>query len=486
MSHIFRELCYGTKLSLKRNNNYVYKEKIENDISGKSNSDLSSSSNGTDHVKSIGSSHFSDEPPSESYLKTQRITITNPQNSEIPAKWPLLLNFSHLNSLLTSLGNLDSKSNYKLPNSAPKWLFNNIRNNMNLSLTTPIQQIGIPAALLGSDILGISPTGSGKTLAYLIPLLIKLQAFNISNWNPQKLSIRSLIIAHTRELAHQIDKIILLLTGFGIKCSVLRKKNTELTRLDICISTPLTLIKLLRDGNINLNYCKILIMDEADKLFDLGFESQIDEILSFLPKENVQRLLFSATMHGKVRKLVNSIMIDYYKILVGTENAACTNIAQELICVTNEAGKLYTLRQMFLDGKLPPPVLVFISSREKVDKVFKQLANDGIQVAKLSAMLSKKERDATIQALRTGMIWILLCTDILARGVDFPQVSCVVNFDIPTKTQVYIHRVGRTGRAGRKGRALTFYTIADIPKLRPLTRIMKLSECELPDFILEF
>lgn len=149
MSHIFRELCYGTKLSLKRNNNYVYKEKIENDISGKSNSDLSSSSNGTDHVKSIGSSHFSDEPPSESYLKTQRITITNPQNSEIPAKWPLLLNFSHLNSLLTSLGNLDSKSNYKLPNSAPKWLFNNIRNNMNLSLTTPIQQIVINIIILG-------------------------------------------------------------------------------------------------------------------------------------------------------------------------------------------------------------------------------------------------------------------------------------------------------------------------------------------------
>lgn len=243
-----------------------------------------------------------------------------------------------------------------------------------------------------------------------------------------------------------------------------------------------------------------MVLDEADRLFELGredqaiedgattdvdtgFLGQIDEILAACDHSHVQRALFSATMGDQVRGLVDTVLRDPLRVSVGLANAGANTIEQRLVFVGREEGKLLAFRQLIQEG-LRPPVLVFLQSKERAKELYNELAFDGINVDVIHADRSMEQRDAVIKNFRLGKVWVLLCTDLLGRGVDFKGLNMVVNFDFPTSAVSYIHRIGRTGRAGRLGLAVTFFTEGDMPVLRPIANVIKLSGGTVPDWML--
>merc|ERR1712216_472607 len=198
----------------------------------------------------------------------------------------------------------------------------------------------------------------------------------------------------------------------------------------------------------------------------------------------LQTLMFSATMPPAVIELANSILVSPLRISIGDSNAANTDVDQQLVAVTKEEFKLPTFRQMVTEGKMKPPVLIFVQSKDRAKELFGELVYDGLFVDVITADRTKQQRDNTVTAFRMGKIWMLICTDLMARGVDFKGVETVVNWDFPQSPATYIHRIGRTGRAGHKGKAITFYTIDDFEHLRSIVGVMRQSGCDVPDFML--
>ena len=229
-----------------------------------------------------------------------------------------------------------------------------------------------------------------------------------------------------------------------------------------------------------------LIIDEDESLMTQNrssFLAQVDEILAECSNTDVQRALFSATIGPLVQELATGFLRRAVNITVGVENAGAATIEQKLVFVTNEEGKLLAMRQLVQEG-LHPPVLVFLQSKERAKALFKELLFDGLNVDAIHADRTEQQREAAIANFRRGETWVLICTDLMARGVDFKGVRLVINYDLPQTAVSYIHRIGRTGRAGRKGRAVTFFTENDIPRLRSIANVMKLSGCEVPDWML--
>merc|ERR1719378_695713 len=182
----------------------------------------------------------------------------------------------------------------------------------------------------------------------------------------------------------------------------------------------------------------------------------------------LQTLMFSATMPPAVCELANSILTEPLRVSIGDVNAAAPDVDQKLLFITHEDGKLFSFRQAVQDGSVEPPALIFVQSKERAKQLFSELVYDGIFVDAVHADRTKQQRDNTIKAFRAGKIWMLICTDLMARGVDFKGVETVINYDFPQTAATYIHRIGRTGRAGRAGTALTFFTIADFESLRAI------------------
>ncbi|KAF8819913.1 DEAD/DEAH box helicase domain-containing protein [Cardiosporidium cionae] len=246
----------------------------------------------------------------------------------------------------------------------PSWLIENVKAKLNLHRLTPIQMQVIPLLLAGHTVVGCAPTGSGKTLAYLIPLFSHLKT-------PCKAFARSLILCPTRELAQQIFRVMERLRGKKkFRGKVLDKlsrthQNDSVMRLDIAISTPLRLVQLCRDQLIQLSSCKYLILDEADKLLDMGFAPQIDEILTYMEHPSLNLSLFSATMSDSVLQLADSVAHSPLRVSIGAPNAAAETIEQSLLFVTNEEGKLDAFRQLLADGKVVPPTLVFVDRKDR-------------------------------------------------------------------------------------------------------------------------
>uniref|UniRef100_A0A7S2IUL6 RNA helicase n=1 Tax=Alexandrium andersonii TaxID=327968 RepID=A0A7S2IUL6_9DINO len=244
---------------------------------------------------------------------------------------------------------------------------------------------------------------------------------------------------------------------------------------------------MLREDRISLDSTRHIVLDEADKLLDLGFAPQIDEILSYCPKDNgglLQTLMFSATMPPAVVELAGSILANPLRVSIGDTNAAAAEVEQRLVFITHEDGKLFSFRQLVQEGQVKPPALIFVQSKERAKQLFGELVYDGIFVDAIHADRTKQQRDNTVKAFRTGKIWMLLCTDLMARGVDFKGVQTVVNYDFPQSAATYIHRIGRTGRAGRTGTAITFFTIQDFESLRSIVGVMRQSGCEVPEWML--
>ncbi|KAJ3082206.1 DEAD (Asp-Glu-Ala-Asp) box polypeptide 52, partial [Quaeritorhiza haematococci] len=351
---------------------------------------------------------------------------------------------------------------------------------------TPIQMQAIPIMLNSRDIMACAPTGSGKTVAFMLPILQSLKA-------PAKSGFRAVVISPTRELAQQIYRECKkLCTGKNFKVCVLTKAGNldnanvaaQLRNHDILISTPLRLVHAIQSQVISLNSVQHLVLDEADRLLDMGFLDQIDEIVAACTSQSCQKALFSATIPSGVESLANTFMHDPIRIVIGAKNAATEIIDQKLLFVGQEAGKMTAIRQLIQQG-IKPPVLIFVQSIERAKELFHELVYDNINVDVIHSERTKAQRDNIIENFRLGKTWILITTELMARGIDFKGVNLVINYDFPQSVASYIHRIGRTGRAGRRGEAVTYFTKEDGPYLKSIVNVMRESGCEVPEWMLK-
>lgn len=369
----------------------------------------------------------------------------------------------------------------------PKYLIRNLTTpkpeGFGFESPTPVQAQAIPCLLAGRDVLAVAPTGSGKTVAFALPLLYALIA-------PKKEGVRALVLTPTAELGQQLKRqISKLCRGRAFRTLMLAKPNANAEtfgstkRRDILIATPLRLIRLVRENIINLSGVVYLALDEADRLFEEGFIEQIDEVLAACPNPKIQRTLFSATMPHGVEVLARTVLRNPVRVVVGLKNAAAAEISQKLVFVGDESGKPIAMRQLIQKG-LKVPVLCFVQSVERAKQLFHELVYEGVRVDVIHSQRSASQRDRVVQAFRTGRIWVLIATDLMARGVDFRGVNCVINYDVPQTKVNYIHRIGRTGRAGRKGVAITFFTEKDAKLIRGIAQVVRRSGGEVPDWML--
>ncbi|EXC16265.1 DEAD-box ATP-dependent RNA helicase 57 [Morus notabilis] len=360
-------------------------------------------------------------------------------------------------------------------------LFRNLAN-LGFKEPTPIQRQAIPVLLSGRECFSCAPTGSGKTLAFVCPILMKLK-------RASKDGIRAVILCPTRELATQTTRECKRFAEgckFCIKLmSKQRVKRADLSKFscDILISTPLRLKLAIRKKHIDLSKVEYLVLDESDKLFELGLLKQIDSVVKACSNPSIVRSLFSATLPDFVEELARTIMHDAVRVIIGRKNTASENVKQKLVFAGSEEGKLLALRQSFAES-LNPPVLIFVQSKERAKELHAELVVDNIRVDVIHSDLSQAQRNNAVDNFRAGKTWVLIATDVIARGMDFKGVNCVINYDFPDSTSAYIHRIGRCGRAGRSGEAITLYTEEDVPFLRNIANEMKSSGSEFPSWAL--
>ncbi|XP_011182000.2 DEAD box protein 52 homolog [Zeugodacus cucurbitae] len=357
------------------------------------------------------------------------------------------------------------------------------------SKPTPIQMQAMPLLLQGRNVMASAPTGSGKTIAFLAPIINDLR-------KPSKVGFRAVVLAPTRELAAQIYRESIQLaqqTALKIHFQTKANNNNEATgsgnkKYDILISTPNRVRFLLEQEPPALRLAEVewLVIDEADRLMEEGinnFKDQVDVILAACTNKKKKLALFSATYTVPVAKWAIRNLPNLARVIVGHENSATNSVEQELLFVGSEGGKLLAIRDMVRKG-LKPPVLVFVQSKERAKELFQELLYDGINVDLIHADRSQQQRDNCVRAFREGHIWVLICTELMGRGIDFKGVNLVINYDFPPSVISYIHRIGRTGRAGLNGKAITFFTQSDTPNLRSIAKIIKESNGKVPDFIL--
>jgi len=354
---------------------------------------------------------------------------------------------------------------------------------------TAVQMQGIPLLMAGRDSFVIAPTGSGKTLVFVLAILAKLLSEE-SNDN-----IRALVISPTRELALQIKGQFKRFTpkDIGINAVLLNKavlngwkKRAPKRYPSILVSTPKRLVQAIEAEAVKLNFVKQLVLDEADKLLELGLMEQIDDILMGTKESKLQTMLFSATIPTGIEQLARSFMIDDepVRLVVGAPNGATSDIDQQLLFVGQEEGKLMAVRQLLLSGQLFPPTIIFCETIERANALHESLKEAQMSVDLMHAGRSQTERETIINSFRNGNLWFLITTELLARGLDFPEVAAVLNYDFPASTASYIHRIGRTGRAGKQGKAITLFTMDDAEKLKIVANVMRQSGCSVPDWLL--
>ncbi|XP_046801860.1 probable ATP-dependent RNA helicase DDX52 isoform X1 [Lucilia cuprina] len=362
--------------------------------------------------------------------------------------------------------------------------------NCNYAKPTAVQMQAIPIMLKGRPLMACAPTGSGKTIAFLAPVINDLKA-------PKKVGFRALVLAPTRELAQQIYReCIRLSEKTALKIHIISKVNqakakfgeNSSKKFDILVSTPNRVRFLLQQEPplLDLKSIEWFILDEADRLMEEGqnnFKEQLDDILAACTNPHKKLALFSATYTVPVAKWALKNLKNLARVNVGAQNAATEYVEQELLFVGSESGKLLAVRDMVRNG-LKPPVLVFVQSKDRAKQLFEELLYDGINVDVIHADRTQQQRDNCVRAFREGHIWILICTELMGRGIDFKGVNLVINYDFPPSTISYIHRIGRTGRAGRPGKAITFFTQDDTPHLRSIAEIIRNSGGKVPEFML--
>ena len=317
---------------------------------------------------------------------------------------------------------------------------------------TPIQNKAIPSVLEGRDLIGIANTGTGKTAVFLIPLINK-----VLKDRRQKV----LIVAPTRELATQIrDEFFAFSKGFNIYCALcigganmMRQKNDLKRNPNFVIGTPGRIQDLLRSRSLSLFDFGSVVLDEADRMVDIGFINDIKHIISFLPKVR-QSLFFSATIDGKVKEILSSFVQNPVIVSVKTRETA-ENIEQKTIRVTDRNKKIEQLHDLLIQKEFEK-VLVFGRTKHGVQRLSDELVKRGFKADAIHGNKKQNQRIKTLEKFKRSEIQILLATDVASRGLDIPNVSHVINYDLPESCDTYIHRIGRTGRLDKKGVALTF------------------------------
>ena len=348
---------------------------------------------------------------------------------------------------------------------------------------TPIQRDAIPVVLMGRDVLGCAQTGTGKTASFTLPMIDILASGQAKSRMP-----RSLILEPTRELAAQVADNFTKYTAYQnlnfallIGGERMGDQQRALDRgVDVLIATPGRLLDLYERGNILLSDCKILVIDEADRMLDMGFIPDIERIVSLLPRMR-QTLFFSATMPPPIRKLADAFLINPKEITVAPPASPAATVAQHKLVVA-ERDKREALRILIQQEEVINAI-IFCNRKRDVDILVKSLKRHNFDAAGLHGDMAQPARMATLDSFRDGEVRLLVASDVAARGLDIPRVGHVFNFDVPVNAEDYVHRIGRTGRAGRSGRAFTLVSPEDGKLLAAVESMLgkPIDEIELPD-----
>ena len=337
---------------------------------------------------------------------------------------------------------------------------------------TPIQLAAIPQILEKNDLIGIAQTGTGKTAAFVLPLLELMMQKPLQGARP-----RVLVLAPTRELALQIDENVRALSKhLRLRCATIfggvgERPQIEAVRrgVDIIVATPGRLLDLMASRHVSLEHVSFLVLDEADRMLDMGFLPQIRRVVATVPRQR-QTLLFSATLSKDIEKIAGELLRNPKTVEIGRRSNPAETVAQFLYPVT-KSRKIDLLIHLLRDQALDS-VLVFSRTKHGADKIARKLQSARIETAALHSNRSQSQRVRALEAFRSGDVRVLVATDIAARGIDVEGISHVINFDFPMHAEDYVHRIGRTGRANAIGDAISFVTPEDGPYVRDLEKMI--------------
>jgi len=343
---------------------------------------------------------------------------------------------------------------------------------------TPIQEQAIPVVLTGKDVMGAAQTGTGKTAAFSLPLLQRMLRHENSSTSPARHPVRALVLLPTRELADQVAQAIKSYAKYTqLRSAVvfggmdMKPQTIELKRgVEILVATPGRLLDHIEAKNAVLNQVEYVVLDEADRMLDIGFLPDLQRILSFLPKQRIT-LLFSATFSPEIKRLANSYLQDPVTIEVARSNATASTVEQHFFSV-NDDDKRRVLHQTLRQRGIKQ-AFVFVNSKLGCARLARSLEREGLNTTALHGDKSQDERLKALDAFKKGEVDLLVCTDVAARGLDIKDVPAVFNFDIPFNAEDYVHRIGRTGRAGASGLAVSFVSHSDARLVGDIEKLIK-------------
>ena len=341
---------------------------------------------------------------------------------------------------------------------------------------TPIQEQAIPVVLSGRDVMGAAQTGTGKTAAFSLPLLQRMMKHENASTSPARHPVRALVLLPTRELADQVAQQVAAYAKFtDLRSTVvfggmdMKPQTLELKKgVEVLVATPGRLLDHIEAKNVVLNQVEYVVLDEADRMLDIGFLPDLQRILSYLPKQRIT-LLFSATFSPEIKRLASSYLQNPITIEVARPNETASTVSQHFYSVSDD-DKRRALRQLIKQHAITQ-AFVFVNSKLGCARLARTLERDGLNTTALHGDKSQDERLKALDAFKRGDVDLLICTDVAARGLDIKDVPAVFNFDIPYNAEDYVHRIGRTGRAGASGLALSFVSgndnrlVVDIEKL---------------------
>ena len=352
---------------------------------------------------------------------------------------------------------------------------------MGFENATPIQEQAIPLILDDKDLIACAQTGTGKTAAFILPVLNKIceQGSN---------GINTLVVCPTRELALQIDKEIqgfsyfagadsFPVYGGGEGSDWDKQKNALTSGADIIVATPGKLLSHLSMGYVDLSNLKHFILDEADRMLDMGFHEDIAKIISYLPAKR-QNLMFSATMPPKIRQLVKKTMVDPLEINIALSKPA-EGVLQAAYCVFDDQ-KDAVIKSLIQDKPECTSIIIFTSTKKKVNTIVKALKGNGYEVRGVSSDLIQKDREEALRRFRSRQTRVVVATDVLARGIDIKDINLVINYDVPNDASDYVHRVGRTARADTTGIALTMISPSDMFRFKRIEELIDTDVFKVP------
>ena len=349
---------------------------------------------------------------------------------------------------------------------------------MGYETMTPIQEQAIPVVLQGKDVMGAAQTGTGKTAAFALPLLQRMMKHENASTSPARHPVRALVLLPTRELAVQVAEQVKLYAKYtNLNSAVvfggmdMKPQTAELKKgVEVLVATPGRLLDHIEAKNTVLNQVEYVVLDEADRMLDIGFLPDLQRILSYLPKQRIT-LLFSATFSPEIKRLASSYLQDPVTIEVARSNATASTVEQHFYSVGAD-DKRRALHQV-LKTRGMKQAFVFVNSKLGCARLARSLEREGLKTTALHGDKTQDERLKALDAFKSGEVDLLVCTDVAARGLDIKDVPAVFNFDVPFNAEDYVHRIGRTGRAGASGLAVSFVASSDQRLVTDIEKLIK-------------